>query len=154
MTTIAYKDGIMAADSRAYSGGARPIGAKVKVQRLKDGTLIGCSSNVAGGAETVRRWAEAGHPVDFAEGLPATFTLMIAKPSGEVYYACDTLHVSGPLDAPFFSIGSGCEFAIGAMDFGACAVEAIRVACRQDVWSDLPIFAVKHDAPARWRVER
>lgn len=49
MTTIAYRNGVMAADTRAYSGGKLPIGTKTKIERLEDGTLLGVSSITPGG---------------------------------------------------------------------------------------------------------
>lgn len=149
MTTIAYRDGVMAGDSRAYSGNRAPIGNKVKVERLRDGTLLGVSSTVPGGAETVRRWWD-----DRDLDLPSAFSLLAVKPNGDVYYASDTPHLSGPLRAPFFAIGSGNELALGAMEMGAAAVEAVRAAAKHDPWTGLPIYAVRHDAAARWRVDR
>lgn len=150
MTTIAYRDGIMAGDSRGYSSSRYPIGSKVKVERLSDGTLLGCSSTIPGGAESAREWWVSRDEVD----LPASFTLLAVEPNGDVYYMSDTPHISGPLKGEFFAIGSGLEYALGAMERGATAVEAIRIACKFDVWSDLPIYAVRHETPARWRIDR
>ena len=47
MTIIAYRDGIMAADSRAYTGDPDPIGVKQKI-RWHDGELLGASSRAVG----------------------------------------------------------------------------------------------------------
>lgn len=153
MTTIAYRDGVMAGDSRGYSSSRYPIGSKVKVERLPDGTLLGASSTIPGGAETARAWWNARQTDDHHDiELPASFTLLIVKPNGEVYYVNDTHHVAGPLRGEFFAIGSGGEYAQGAMQMGATAVEALRAACKLDPWSELPIFAVRHASAGRWRV--
>lgn len=51
MTTIAYRDGMMAADSRAYAGNASPVGSKTKINRLKEGSLFACSTSKTGAME-------------------------------------------------------------------------------------------------------
>jgi len=133
MSTIAYRDGIMAADTRAYSGGVTPVGEKAKIRKLADGTLIGVSSTVPGGGETVIDWWERGHPK--GETLPSSFTMLAVDPKGRVFYVTDGTHVSGPLAAPFFAIGSGSDYALGAMAVGSTAREALKVAIELDVWT-------------------
>ena len=39
---------------------------------------------------------------------------------------------SGPIDTPFCAVGSGADFALGAMQFGADAVQAVYCAIAQD----------------------
>lgn len=149
MTTIAYRDGIMAADSRAYAGDKIPIGEKVKIRRLEDGTLIGASSTLAGGTKWVLDWFEAGCPAKAGESelLPDKFDLLVAYPNGELYIANDHAVLQGPLIASFLAIGSGEEYALGALQHGANAVQAVTAACALDVWSDLPVYAASHEGP-------
>lgn len=40
MTTVVYRDGVMAADSRAYAGYNTTLGSKSKIRKLADGTLL------------------------------------------------------------------------------------------------------------------
>lgn len=150
MTTIVYRDGVMASDSRAYSGDKHPIGEKLKIRRLKDGTLIGASSTEPGTGEKVLDWYEAGRP----EGFELTeFTFLAAHPNGEVYYATGGPNLTGPLTAEFFTIGSGEQYAHGACLMGATAVEAVRAGCLADAWTDFPIFAASHKRKTMWRVD-
>lgn len=143
MTTIAYRDGVMAADSRAYSGGRPPIGCKAKIKRLADGTLIGVSSTVPGRGEAVIAWFEAGaNPEKVPPGDPS-HRLLAVKPGGEVLFSHDAYSISGPLTGEFFAVGSGEEYALGAMAMGASAERAVEVACDLDVWSALPITVLK-----------
>ncbi len=142
MTTIAYRDGIMAADSRAYSGNRDYMGAKAKIERLEDGTLIGVSSTVVGGGEEVREWVKAG--TNPKAELNKGFTLLLVKPDGKVFVAVDTTLLSGPLTADFFAVGTGSDIALGAMGMGATAIKAVEVGCRLDPWSALPIYAGNH----------
>lgn len=148
MTCIAYRNGVMAGDSRAYAGDKIPIGSKQKIRRLADGTLLGASSTHVGGPGWVLDWYEAGMPSTPGEhvNLPSSFTLLVVKPDGSVWYGDNNAdkgvtNLSGPLEVEFIAIGSGEEFALGAMAAGADAVNAVKAACRLDVWSDLPIYA-------------
>lgn len=152
MTTIVYRAGVMAADSRAYSGDKHPIGAKVKVRRTKEGVLIGASSTVVGATEQICSWYEKGRPEGF--DLPERFSLIVAHPDGRVFVADDQQFLSGPLEADFFAIGSGEQYAYGALFMGADAIDAVRAACFSDVWTDLPIFAVAHDSAEVQRFEQ
>lgn len=137
MTTIVFRDGIMAADTRAYAGDKQPIGRKRKIQRLDDGTLIGVTSTTAGGGEALIEWWKQGRPKDFE--LPAHFTLLVVNAKGEVYYACNTRFISGPLTGDWWAIGSGEQYAAGALHRGATAREAVEVACDLDAWTAEPI---------------
>lgn len=143
MTTIAYRDGIMAADSRAYSGNRFPVGEKTKIRLLDDGTLIGVSSTVPGEGEAVIQWFAAGaDPKDGPSASPK-HTLLAVRPGGEVFFADDSYFISGPLKAEFFAIGSGGEYAQGAMAMGASAEQAVRIACRLDPWSAEPVMVLE-----------
>jgi ATP-dependent protease HslVU (ClpYQ) peptidase subunit len=143
----------MASDSRAYSGDKHPIGTKVKIRRLDDGTLIGCSTTTPGGGEAVLDWYEAGHP-DEGHELPEHFTFLAVEKNGDAYYATQSEFMSGPLDAEFFAIGSGEQYAYGACLAGATAVEAVRAACMADTFTDFPIYAGSHRRKTLWVVER
>lgn len=136
MTTIAYRDGVLAADRRAYSGGKSPIGLKTKVERLKDGSLLGVSSTVVGASTQIRDWVERGCPLPAPDDLqPESFELLLIRPSGEVFYACNAPTLTGPLEAAFLAVGSGSDYALGAMSMGASAVEAVEVAASHDPWT-------------------
>lgn len=149
MTVIVYRNGVMACDSRAYSGGPSPIGDKCKIERLEDGTLLGVSSNKPGGAELVRRWYKEECPDEFKYKLPETFTLLAVKPDGTAYYADDYPMLSGPLTADYFAIGSGEKYALGALALGVSAPEAVAIGCKLDVWSAWPIHVINHSGEGR-----
>lgn len=145
MTTIAYRHGVMAADSRAYAGFNAALGSKTKIRRLEDGTLIGCSSNQVGLGEAVIDWYVRGaKPDDAPKSAEINLSLLVVKPSGEAFFANDGFHLSGPIRADFFAIGTGHAAAQGAMHMGASAQEAVEIACRVDVWSGLPVVVLRH----------
>ena len=149
MTTIAYKAGIMAADTRAYAGFNTPLGHKHKIRRCADGTLIGCSTNQVGLGEAVLSWYEGGADPDRAPKAASEvkFTLLAVKSNGEAFYGYDSFFLSGPITAECFAIGSGEGVAHGAMRAGASAVRAIEIASEIDVWTGLPVDVITHEAP-------
>lgn len=149
MTTIAYRDGVLAADSRAYSGDKTPIGSKTKIHRLADGSLLGVSTRDVGGDAVIRAWVEAGCPAPQSGDLrPSEFDALRIMPTGEVYYACGNLAWTGPLSAEYFAIGSGDQFALGAMAMGATAEEAVQAAIGLDPWSSGPVTILSRAATA------
>lgn len=153
MTTIVYRDGVLAADSRAYAGNRSPIGYKTKIRAVvvdEVPYLVGVSTPAPGFGEAVLNWFEAGH--DFRDSPPMPeggFTLIAIDAAGQGYYANDTFYLSGPLAAPFWAIGSGEEYAIGALTAGESALGAVQVAKRYDQWTDGPIntlsFSITND---------
>lgn len=149
MSVVAYKDGIMAADSRAYGGKyqASP-GAKAKAHRLADGTRVGLVSAVVGLPEKYLAWLAGGaKPEDWSGDKPDLRCLMV-KPDGAVFLADEGLTFSGPIDCQVYAIGSGAEFALGAMAAGASAEEAVRVACRYDPHCGEPVLVLRPDLKA------
>lgn len=138
MSTIAYRNGILAADSMAYGGKwcASP-GAKWKIWRLDNGDRLGVTTCNVGAGEALRDWLNGGGDRTLVptEGLKA----ILVKTNGEVHVAEASVLFSGPIEVEFYAIGSGADFAIGAMAMGASAVEGVSCACRHDQHTGGPI---------------
>lgn len=146
MTTIAYRDGVMAGDSRAYGGGNELRGSKVKVVRLPDGTLVGVSSPVLGMARLVRDWVSAGMreaPIT-PDADKKGFDALVVTPDGQAVFVDGNWLKSDAVTGSFFAIGSGSQYAIGAMAAGKNAKEAVEIAAELDVWSSGPVYTVQH----------
>lgn len=145
MTTIAFRAGMLAADSRAWSGDKTPIGSKQKIRELADGSLIGISTNIPGYAEALWKWVEAGRVFADApkSNRETNFEILLVDPEGQVFYANDEFHFTGPLTDEFFAIGSGGHYALGAMRHGASALEAVECGCALDVWSSHPVYTLE-----------
>lgn len=138
MTTIVYRDGVMAADSRAYAGNKQPLGFKTKIFRLADGSLFGASSSKVGQCDKLRRMVEdRGTETIFDKEVAAQGILV--KPNGDVFYFNDQDAWSGPIQTDCAAIGSGEEYAMGALKMGASAEKAVQIAIECDVWSGGPI---------------
>lgn len=148
MTTIVYRDEVMAADGRGYGGSAydSSVGAKRKVWRLRDGSLLGCSSGYCGAGEALRDWIDTGaFPLD----APAfeKFVLLLVRPDGGVFYYRNGPWPSGPVTADYHAVGSGADVALGALWSGNGAAVAVRAACAHDPMSGPPITTLRLGAP-------
>lgn len=147
MSVVAWKDGLMAADSRAYGGSycASP-GSKWKIHRLADGSLIGLVSSIVGASEYVLEWVRGGMDTA-ARPTGAVAGFILIRPSGLLFLGDakegGAVHVSGPIKSKCHAIGSGAEFAIGAMHAGLSAEGAVRVACKLDNHSGLPVRSLR-----------
>jgi ATP-dependent HslUV protease subunit HslV len=137
MTTIAYRDGVMAADSKAtYDGSFQ--GLVTKVFRSPKGDLLGVSGDLAL-MPIIRDWAKKGCP----KPVPNTGddnSVLWVKPNGTALVveggtACE-------IEGPFFAIGSGHAFAKGAMGAGCDAETAVAVAITLDNSSGGPVKVV------------
>lgn len=147
MTTIVFKDGVLAADSRAYAGGSASLGMKIKIRRLADGSLVGVSTTVPGLGEAVMTWLDNNRHHDYLPNFPEpNFTALLIDPAGQVFFFNGTWMPAGPIWAPYFAIGSGEEIAKGALEMGADPIQAIAIAIRHDTWSGAPIVSLNlHD---------
>jgi hypothetical protein len=118
---------------------------KTKIARLGDGTLVGVSTTEPGIGEAVigilaehRNMHEARDEL-LALGDKLKLQALVIRPNGHVYYLSDSPYPSGPLRGAFFAIGSGSEYAIGALSAGAGAEEAVRIAAEHDAWTNAEI---------------
>lgn len=137
MTTIAYKDGIIAGDGRVTADGHITCENLVKIVATKS-HLAG----VCGAADYAKRFLEWVKGGCNEKAIPKTANNttgdiegMVIDSNGNVtFYGRDML----PLNigkVQFHAIGSGSAYALGAMAAGADAVEAIRIAIKYDAYS-------------------
>lgn len=137
MTTIVYRSGVLAADTRAWSGDKVPIGFKRKIHQLKDGSMIGISSAKVGEPERFLETIKTIESDVWKTTLDEDFAVgaILVSPAGDVYYFNDSRNFVGPLTGEWLVIGSGEEYAIGALSMGASAEEAVKVAAQHDPWT-------------------
>lgn len=139
MTTICYRDGVLASDMRAYSGDRQPIGFKQKIHCLRNSNgssvAIGISTPHPGLSEEILAWFASEKAGDTLPEAGRAFSILEINDQGEVYFYNDSFVPSGPLSGEFFAIGTGAEYAIGAMSAGASAAEAVSLAGIHDPWT-------------------
>lgn len=128
MTTIATDGRSMAADSLVTSGGER-VGFTVKVQKTRDGTVFGsCGPSV-----DCSLFADWMHGDIEKPELSDDFSALVLEPDGQLRYFCKKLH---PVEFVVpQAIGSGADFAIGAMLAGMTPEEAVAIAMERDTCS-------------------
>jgi hypothetical protein len=128
----------MAADSRAYGGSwqASP-GTKAKIHNV-EGVRFGVTSAKVGQPEQFMDWARSAKGATELTG-ELNFRAMMIDEEGRVFLFDSSPWASGPIDCEFYAIGSGADFAMGAMAMGASAEEAVRIACQLDPHCGLPV---------------
>lgn len=129
MTCIAYRDGVMAADSEMNIGGVKSLCVKIA---KKNGHLIGlCGSDCPPLAEFLDAFAEQDED---ARKLMKDFNFagLVVTPAGEMQLWDQKLTFE-PLKTSFYAIGSGGDVAIGAMEMGADARKAVKAAIKWSV---------------------
>jgi len=125
VTTVAYRDGILAAD-RQCSYHCMPV---AKIRRLKDGSLVGMAGNGPACEEAVS-WLDCGGQKPVID-KDRPFTLLRLYVNGRVEKIED-LNYPLQILLPYFAIGSGADYAMGAMAHGATAEEAVLIATKHD----------------------
>jgi ATP-dependent HslUV protease subunit HslV len=146
MTTIAYRDGVMAADSGVWLGDAVVPWAR-KLIRGPDGALFGFSGN-AGHATTFFEWVDGGYkgdrpkPEPEPDGRSSLLVLHVPK-DGPVRLI--SAYGTEVYDAPYFSIGAGNVGALCAMHAGAGAEAAIEAAIVHAPGAQAPVRSIRHD---------
>jgi hypothetical protein len=140
VTTIAYRDGLMACDSQVTDNETKYARAK-KIRKLPDGSLIG----VCGGWAAAYRLMMGVRDDGTIPGALLTNTKgargLFVRPDKTVW--CIEGGSKGgvyPVLGPFFTDGSGFAVAMAAMMGGAPADRAVAIACELDVNSSLPIY--------------
>lgn len=145
MTTIVYRDGIMAGDSRAYSGNFVVIGNKVKVFKIDD-RLIGVSASQVGLPEEVLDWFRGGMIGNLEDIIKidenCMFQILSVDQHGAASYYNKSMHPANVM-AEYYAIGSGDTYALGALAQGATAKEAVLAASQFDSYTNDDIHTIK-----------
>jgi len=152
MTTIAYRDGVMAADSQSTDEHGDYIVTKcMKIFRMESGAMLGTA-----GDDDAREIFHLLTEVEHEDDLPNIHELAEAETDFkgilvlpdetvwiiEVEYKEDygqwTGSASQVLDE-FCAVGTGAAIALGAMEMDAPPEDAIRAAARRDIHTSLPL---------------
>ena len=155
MTTIAFRDGVLAADSRAtWEDGT--IGKCVKLYRLvskvepcRGPILLGIAGEVYA-ALLFHDWLrDGGEPKLHDRGVDTEddFDALIVHRSG--LFLANRLCRIDFLPEDFCAFGSGRQAALAAMMCGKSAVEAVRIAARIDPHTGGRVVHETLDQPKR-----
>lgn len=142
MTTIVYRDGVMAGDGREtiqndeYSSYYIIRDNCVKVWKLKDGSLFGA----AHGSECIERLREALEKGEKPPKLEDVAGLRVDKKGRISLYEGN---IWQPIHMPYYAVGSGSIMAFALLDAGLDAIKACRGAARRDPFSGGRVHWVK-----------
>jgi hypothetical protein len=151
MTVIAYhKESRQLAADRLFSICDTPVGVTKIFQDKFSDILFGAAGSMDN-ANMFYDWIKAGRPDDRKpqfisdqHGL-VSFTGMVIE-KGEIYRYEKGLFKQH-LDVPFWAIGSGGDYAFGAMAMGADSKKAVEVAIKFDICSGLGIDVLHEMKP-------
>lgn len=148
MTTIAYRDGVLAADTRCVRRGTIGVARKLFCGA---GWIAGACGE-ASDIHHFMRWYQAGADLDNLptflmygdEETPSVEALIVTRGGVERW----THHFQPtPVLDPYCAVGSGEQFATAAMYMGATAEEAVRVAMALDPGTGGTIEVLTFDPP-------
>lgn len=131
MTTIICNKTEMIADRQYVCFGTIHESTKIYKNTLG---LLGLAGNTVHFSKIVK-WFNDG--MDF-ENLPdvcggkADWTALYLSSAGDIYTFDSANFFLDKMEDTFFAIGSGADYATGALDFGANITEAFAIAARRD----------------------
>lgn len=137
MTTIVYRDGTLAGDSRVTVADMVSTDKQTKVHRLRDGRLYGWAGGVED-AERLRIALRKGQEPPRLENISA----LLIEVTGTIHLYEGNIWIEQKGE-PYYAVGSGAPYALGAMDAGASAIDAARIAIKRDVNSGGKVRSVK-----------
>ena len=155
MTTIAYKDGLLAADSRCTidtdAGGARVFSCEKLFRKevLRDGKLqeviLATAGDASPGMAFVDWYGSGLPPIDNFVLGDADFSVLVLTHDGLFEYDqwCHGIKILDPI----YAIGSGTKAALGAMHMGAGPKKAVEIACLIDPYTAGPIVTMRLKKP-------
>lgn len=132
MTTVAVDvhNRIIATDSRVSGGGIRQ--STIKVHETPDGTLIAFCGDLYP-ARAFIEWIEGGGRREDAPKFDDGQFFEAVSVERDGVYSWDTMCYKSPVvDDAYFTMGSGCQWAMSALMFGASLEEAVEFACEMD----------------------
>lgn len=143
MTTIAYKNGVIAYDTRQTRGDRIVSDSSSKCEKVND-VLFFLSGAVCDEKALIAAYfgMPSSAPVECSGYVVDGGRLMLVGHDDKTGIWKQDLDPSNP-DA----IGSGAPYALVAMDMGATAAEAVRAAMKRDIYTGGKVRAVKIGEP-------
>lgn len=150
MTTIAFRDGLMASDSclvcEDKAGNARYTGLVDKIYALKDGSLLGMSGDAEG--QPVIDILESGATNEEMVGLLAEVDCvcecLLVRTDGKMFHLSVGEEWAEFIEFrdKFAAVGTGRDFAYGAMECDATALQAVQAASRRHPFTRPPFVVM------------
>lgn len=130
MTTIAYKNGVLAADTRCTIEDVIDPSQHKKVFRFKNGALIGLAGDTGVMMNVLKKLRRDPEDFETIKVDKKDLNAIYVKPNGKVFERDDNGWI--PITAKYAATGSGYLAALVAMRCGKSAVQAIKIAMEFD----------------------
>jgi ATP-dependent HslUV protease subunit HslV len=131
VTTIAYRNGIIAADTGLVGNGLRDCFAD-KIVKRTDGSVAGASGTAWWMAAFLEWFRQADKPLSDLPVCETSTGIIVSRRTITVVESDAGKVRSFPIRAKYYAIGSGCRLALGAMFAGAHPIDAVRAAMAFD----------------------
>lgn len=134
MTIIAYRKGILAADTLiSEPDNHLKSGYAKKIVKTKDGYLAGANGDCEYCVKFLE-WAQTDRKTNAPKCCDDSDGAFLITPKGKIHYYYGK--VFEVLDNEYVAIGSGAPVALGAMFAGGSAVVAVEAACKWNTLCD------------------
>ena len=151
MTTIAYKSGVVAADSQETHSDGRKNDCQ-KLYKMKDGTIIATAGDSYTGLIFVEWFKEGARKESIPDltniTLEEDFECLVLENTENIYIInrfFQKYHIEMP--EGFYSLGWGAPYAVAAMHMGADAKKAVQVAAKYDAYTGGTVKTMKVKRP-------
>ena len=141
MTTIAYRDGVIASDSRTTVKSFIDSDNVKKLFKLPDGAVVGMAGGWEAGMILYNELKKSVHASKNAKSvkLPTVrgkYSAILVTPAGDSWfnYQGEWTNLK-EFGYDYFAIGSGADVATAAMDANATAKEAVAIGIKRDIYS-------------------
>lgn len=131
MTTIAWDGRYLAADTLGTRDGNRSL-SELRKLLVSNGRAFATCGNYGPAMERLVEWYEAGHDPENLPNMPKADGGLIVVSGRQLWViSCEMPYPDE--EHPPFTLGSGRDIALGSMDRGATAMEAVQSAIRWDI---------------------
>lgn len=155
MTTIAFKDGVLATDTRMVDDDHRPM-LCTKIRYISKDIIIACGGDVNSEFRAIQYFSDPDYEVKEPPNLGKKSEFQCILIVKNKAYFCDGALYPQPLEHPHYAIGTGAPYAFAYMDLGHSAEEAVKFASRFDVHTNdivatyvIPNYAEKKTTKAK-----
>jgi 20S proteasome alpha/beta subunit len=131
MTTVAYRNGVLAADTRVMSSGWKTPIRVTKLYRIgNEQGYVAATIGRRSATTMLVQWLQAGAPAGFMPDLDdeSKVIVLVSHDRLRVFEAMGCFEI----DAEFIAFGSGMSVANAALIMGADAKRAVEVAAMLD----------------------
>lgn len=126
MTIIVFREGVLAADTQLTGSAGFITQSMMKIGRGTDG-CIGGGAGDGTNVQLFLNWISEPREAEWA--VEGSFCGMLVMPNSSVWLYEDTDLIK-LRKQPFYAVGAGAPIAMGAMEQGATAREAVKIAMK------------------------